>query len=317
MRKIVLYITCFCLMFVYACKDILEEDLGKYKIIIIAPTDELQTEIQTHTFLWEKNQYVTGYEFQIVSKSFQNAERIVSNEDLPESDNSIEVTLAPGIYEWRVRGYNNSSETPYSTHSLVIDSSLNLTNNKVVNIFPADDEYLNSTLLSFSWQPLSAANSYEIVVRKGDSNGDPVFSQTGITTTSVSNTTELANDDYSWAVRAVNDNSVTSWDYNQFTVDTINPATPSSLLPADQTIETDSSITFSWTRADDSGAPISDSIFIYSDQNLNQLVKAQAASNRSYTDGTLERDTLYWRVRSSDAAGNISSYSTSQSVILQ
>ncbi len=317
MKKIIFIISCIGIALTYSCKDILEEDLGKYNIIIIAPTDELQTEIQTHTFLWEKNKYVTGYEFQIVSKSFNQAERIIANEDLTESTNFIEYTLSPGVYEWRVRGYNNSSETPYATHSLVIDSSLNLTNNKVINIYPSDDAYISNSSITFSWQELAAATSYEIVVRKGNSSGEDVFTQSGITGTTVTNAATMANDSYAWAVRGINDNSVTTLDFNLFVIDTVKPATPSSLLPVTNTNETDSSVTFSWTRADDNGAPISDSIFIYNDLNLTDLLKAAPASNKAYTDGTLPRDTLYWRVRSIDQAGNLGSFSQSNTIILE
>ena len=48
------------------CEDIFEADLSGEVVVIIAPKDGLQTEIQPNTFWWEAVEGAEGYNLQIV-----------------------------------------------------------------------------------------------------------------------------------------------------------------------------------------------------------------------------------------------------------
>jgi len=110
-------ITFVVLLFI-GCDDIFEADLSGEVVVIIAPKDELQTEIQSNTFWWDTVEGAEGYNLQIVSPSFDDILRL-------ELDTSIAInqflyTLEPGDYQWRVCAFNYTSETAYLMHTLTI-----------------------------------------------------------------------------------------------------------------------------------------------------------------------------------------------------
>lgn len=105
------------LLICVAC-DILEEDISKDRVRIIAPTDKALTEAGLVQFRWQGVEYATGYEFTLVSPAFEDADRLIADTviyaDTLARSYGFNATLQPGRYQWRVTafnsGYNSLSE---------------------------------------------------------------------------------------------------------------------------------------------------------------------------------------------------------------
>ena len=104
------FIFAFLLLSCIAC-DILEEDISKDRVWIIAPTDKSLTEAGLVQFRWQGVEYATGYEFTLVSPSFEEADRLVADTvifaDSLARSYGFKATLRAGRYQWRVRAFNS------------------------------------------------------------------------------------------------------------------------------------------------------------------------------------------------------------------
>ena len=120
-----------------SCEDFIEEDISGESIVIVAPPDNFQTSTATLTYWWNELEGAETYEFQIVKGTFSYVEQFIT--DTSTTLNQLQYTLQPGNYQWRIRGVNNGYETPFTTHSLVIDSTLDLTNQQVALTFPPNN----------------------------------------------------------------------------------------------------------------------------------------------------------------------------------
>jgi hypothetical protein len=116
----------------------------------------------------------------------------------------------------------------------------------------------------------------------------------------------LHNGDYQWRVKALNGGFETDYATASFKVegdgdiDLDPPATPVLTAPTDGTVAEGPSVDFSWTRTDISGSAERDSIFIYTDADLQSLETKGLGANKTFTVD-LAPDTYYWFVRAYDA----------------
>jgi hypothetical protein len=305
------------LLFASACEEIVQDEIDKEKVRIIAPTDSLSTTLLSHTFLWEPVEKAEGYILQMATPSFKEVQELVLNEQLEET--VYEFTLSPGKYEWRVKAYNNISETEFTTYYLSIDSSLNLNGAKVILSEPADNHATNQKSMSFSWQNIAVADEYRFEVRSPDwATGSPIFTPVFTTAATTGNIdfSELEGS-YEWAVQA--ENSFSKSDFStprKIVFDFTAPGTPGLSQPTDGGSSTDSTIVFQWSRPSSDGSAIQDSLYIYTDKNQTNLLRSALVNATTKTD-SFGDGTYYWKVRSIDAAGNKSAYSQLWSFTIQ
>jgi len=102
------------------CEDFLETDLTEDKVILMSPSDGIETKNLTLTFWWDKIEGANHYNIQIVSPTFLNIEKLVL--DSLTLNNTYETSLIPGDYEWRVLAKNSSSIAYSDTFSFKIDT---------------------------------------------------------------------------------------------------------------------------------------------------------------------------------------------------
>lgn len=295
-----------------SCKDIFEDDLAQQNVAIQAPPDSLHTTSLTINFWWDEVEAATGYELQIAKPSFSVIQELVL--DTLVEATIFSYTLEPGVYQWRVRAVNASSETPYTTHTLEIDSAIDLSQQIIVLQTPANDMYLDSLLTTFTWQAISAADNYSVQIASPDfSLTSNIVLDSLVTSNSISYT--LAGEqEYQWRVRGLNDNSATPYAFPfNFSVDTTSPNIPVLLLPANNATET-WDVSLYWDRGTVTGSPIADSLYIYSD-SLTTLYYSAYTASTTYSDSFPVGD-YFWRVRSIDEAGNKSSLSVLRKFIV-
>ena len=87
------------------------------------------------------------------------------------------------------------------------------------------------------------------------------------------------------------------------------PNTPQLISPANGSETSDTEVEFAWNREDVDGTAERDSIFIYSDESLNDLATKALGANKTHME-TLTEGTYYWFLKAYDAAGNESEAST-------
>ncbi|BDW93378.1 hypothetical protein MACH07_22100 [Flagellimonas marinaquae] len=186
---------------------------------------------------------------------------------------------------------------------------------------PSDGSVLDDNSVNLNWKGVDEATGYTIQVASPNFENaaqillDSVIEMDTLGYLPNQISKNLLNGDYEWRVKAFNSGFETAYSSNGFQVngdeylDLIPPNTPQLVSPTNGSDTSDTEIEFTWSREDVPGTAERDSIFIYSDENLQELTTKAVEANKSYTT-TLSAGTYYWLVRAFDAAGNESQDST-------
>lgn len=295
------------------CRDIFEIDLTDEKVSILAPTNNLHTDIVTQTFWWEEVEGALEYNLQIVSPSFSSIQTLVLDSTL--TDNVFTYTLLPGTYQWRVNASNGSSQTDYTTYTLVIDTTSDLGGQIITLQSPSNGSYFNSLTETFIWNSLYNATGYDIQVASPDfSNSGNTILDTNVGSNSIEITfnTEGA---YQWKVRATNSSGFSPFSQvRDFEIDTTSPNTPLLVLPITNDTA-NNPFSLHWDRGTVTGSPITDTVYLYTD-SLATLLYKEEKNSTSHTD-SITVGSYFWRVRSVDKAGNLSDYSETRKFTIE
>ncbi len=282
----------------------IEEDLTEAVISIIAPLDGSQIDETSINFSWEGVNQATSYRLQIARPDFENAAQIV--EDTTVSSTSFRTTLTKNSYEWRVRAQNSGSSTAYASAKLSVIEPVDFASREVLLTSPANDLITSEPTVTLEWQVVPDANTYRLQILN---SSDEVVQEETTNTTSFEIT--FSEGSSKWQVRAENATQNTLYTTRILTVDTMKPNTPSAATPANEATLTDTAVSFSWTREAIEGTAEFDSIYIYEDEALTQLVTKDRVTSPS--EITLEASkTYYWFLKAFDAANNESDASTTQ-----
>ncbi|HMR84490.1 MAG TPA: hypothetical protein PKE30_15210 [Niabella sp.] len=112
-------ITLTVIMALYSCDDILDQDVSKELVILVAPSDSVVSADSVQKFAWEHIRPLSDYQLQIVSPWFDSI--VILHTDTIAADNLIEVTLKKGRqYQWRVRAINGLYSSVYSNPRTLI-----------------------------------------------------------------------------------------------------------------------------------------------------------------------------------------------------
>jgi hypothetical protein len=284
-----------------ACKDIiLVNNIANRTVILIAPGDSVVTDVATQTFWWDSVDYATSYELDVVSPSFRAVERLVV--DTMVTGQKFKLTLVPGHYQWRVMAKNSSYQTPFTYSSFVIDSTSSLSSQLVSLSFPPANSYTNLATITFQWIPLYNASQYQVQVKSGSWTGAAVISR-GLTANDTMIVTNLAAGTYAWGVQALNNDGASSFNYTTFTIDRTAPGAPTLVSPAGNAALTVSPVHLVWNRATDAGIPLYDSLFVATDSLFSNVAFSLKESVDS-AQVSLTSGKYFWKVKTTDAAGN-------------
>ncbi len=296
------------------CEAIFEKDLESQEVFLIIPLDSITTDLAAQTFWWERVDGAEGYNLQIVTPCFDSILRLIV--DTNTTGEKYETNLYPGIYQWRVRAYNYSSSTDYYGRALTILNTFDLSNQQVVIKSPALNFVSKDTSIRFEWFPLNNATDYRFELKYDSWDGDYVI--TPVLTTESSLTLDLDEARYAWGVQAQNQNSASLFTTRTFMIDTTRPGIPILIKPLANDTTISHEILFEWSRPDTTGSSIKDSLLISQDS----LFSEGGYWVYFFTDYTAQRTTLdlsgkyFWKVRSLDAAGNISGYSQTRKFMI-
>ena len=304
----------FALISCYGCYDFIEEDIDDEIVSLLAPANNLTTIQLTHTFWWDWIDGAESYNMQLVEGSFGSVTKFLI--DTTISKNKFEYTLYPGVFQWRVKGMNNGSETYYTKFSLTVDSSLDINSQQLILSSPTDNYITNNNNITFNWNSLLNADDYLIEVHENYWGGNLVYGPQ-LTTGNSYNIT-LPEGTLVWGIQGRNSTSNTSTAFSTRTliIDTTAPNIITLVTPANNTILNNVYNTYTWTQGANTGTALIDDISFYSDAAATNLIKTIQAVGTSHQD-SLGIGTFYWRVKSTDAAGNIGVASNIRKVTIQ
>lgn len=316
MKKPINYLILLLCLGLFACDDILEEDITDDIIQLISPTNGQAIEGNTVNFSWQVLDGADDYRIQIL-----NANQSYVLDSLV-STNSFVFNLNPGAYQWRVKGENFAYETQFTFPvNFSVEASDDLTNQTVILQTPSNNLYTNDTDIIITWSSLTTAEHYNVAVVKSLNGQETVFEEANVLSTTFNLPTEVFDVDaeYIWKVKAVNSTSESPYSQRSIFIDRNAPNQPTLVSPTNQQTTT-SNVTFNWTNGTDTGnvpSPITNTIEISTDTNFNTITHSATTSNNSYAYEFENTGTYYWRVKSEDSAGNMSDYSTITSLIVE
>jgi len=289
------------------CTDVFEEDISSETVDIIYPKSNEIIYSNVVNFQWEPVVEASAYQLQVYDENSLNVlDTLVSNTNFSQS-------LAPGLYEWKVRAENFAYSTSYtSLTAFEVAVTTDLSQQVVILNTPSDQKYFSDiSNLSLTWSELPAATSYELFIDK-DLNGiQTIVSAGNLTQTIYTPDVSLFSDDaiYKWRIAAHNSVSATAFAERIFYIDKVVPNQPQLLLPDDAANISTTSITFTWQTGNDSGnvqSPIIHYIYIATDIDFSQVIAQASTNTNQLVYSITSSGTYYWRVKSIDEAGNSS-----------
>lgn len=294
-------------------KDITQEELT-----LILPTNgQTYTTNQVH-FKWKEVENAKGYRIEIVKPSFESIQEFVLD-SVVEGTQFYQI-LSPGQYEFQIRAENSAYETAYvGPYSITLDSVSDLSTQQVGLLSPVDNYATNELSLDCEWDVHYAADYYQFQLRSGlDFSGSVSVphNQSEIYSTSYSIPSGILNEgEYSWGVRAHNQNSFSDYSAHSFIVDMTAPNDVDLIEPIDNATTPGQTFTFKWDSGIDPGQVNSNlfsKIEIYTDENLNSLYHEESNIYGDSLEITISAGGDYWwQVYQLDEAGNQSqNYST-------
>ncbi len=299
MKKLPIYTTIVLVSFftLFSCEEVLfEEDLTDKTIALIAPADSTTVRNSSITFSWEPVLLATNYQLQVAQPDFENASQVVL--DTTVTTTSFTASLLKNQYQWRVRAQNSGSFTPYTSARFTVLESEDFSSSVVVLISPQNNEITSDATVELQWQSITDATVYRVQLLDATNQ---VIEEETTTTTSISFT--FPEGVTKWQVRAENNTQSTLYATRTLTLDSNAPNKPVATAPANDATLNDIAVTFSWTRVAVEGTTEVDSIYVYKDVALTELVTKDQVT--SPTEISLEAaTTYYWFLKAFDQAGN-------------
>ncbi|MBI5955254.1 MAG: S8 family serine peptidase [Chloroflexi bacterium] len=264
----------------------------------------------TPTFSWVKSTTgATKYQFQYATNvGFTSG--VYTSAVLTALSILPKPAMTAGTYYWRVKAWdaanNESAWSAVRTLTILTAPTLSLPKNGLIS---------NDTTPDFSWNAVTAANTYEIQISTNNTFTDVVRTSTSAARTYTP--AALPHGVYYWRVRGRNIYDIPGvWSYYRvFTIDIVGPNAPVLLLPANNTAVLGNP-TFKWAASttaikyqlqyDDN------SLFGSPNYTSIELSTVSHAPNPPMAVGI-----FYWRVRARDALGNWGDYSSGFMVDVQ
>ncbi len=303
MKRLPIILLFASLILAAGCRDLLEEDLDGYGLVLLTPPDAYSTSANVVVLRWETVPRAEGYRVQVATPDFQNP--VLLLHDSLVTSNTFSLSLSPGTYRWRVRGENPNSHTSYYERTLTITEAASLEGLTPLLSAPVNNSVTSADTIVFSWQALPGADDHRFEVRVGDSNGSLVHAS--ITAASEVRMGDLSEGTYAWGVQGQNATSASLFAYRGITIDRTAPGQPTLIAPANSAELPNAPFTFQWTSGTNAGTTATDSLFV--NDADEQAVRRTLMTATSYED-SLGLGTYTWHIRTTDAAGNGASSTT-------
>lgn len=306
--------------FLVSCTgDVFVKNIKNKTVSVISPVDGLTTPSNNVLFWWNEVDGAEKYNLQIVKPDFGSVSQLLLDTNV--SGTKFSYILTPGNYQWRIKAVNAGGSTAYTTRSLKVDTTSNLNYLQVHPTAPASYLVTKSKTISFSWDALGAATSYNLKVMSGSASGAVVLD---INTANTNYTQTFSSTGvYFWKINA--SNAFSNSPYNaplSFRIDQTAPAAPLLNRPLHLSIVGDTAF-FRWSySASTLNADISyDSLFVglpndslFTAPLLAKVARPSTGSVSAYAMSPflsfpspgMTSNYYFWKVKSVDSVGNVS-----------
>jgi hypothetical protein len=234
-------------------------------------------------------------------------------------DNPLVGTPDIGAYEFQAPSAPASLAQYKSDGSTVITSAAWTNETTVVLKFNMSSSENSSDLLTPQVEVRTNATSFTNVATHTGSaveyTGSPVLGT--VTVTGLS-----SNSVYHWQASTTNEAGTSTWTTMggspDFGVDTTAPTTPGT--PSTTTPTSDTTPTWTWAASTDAGSGLASPAYTVewsTDSGFSGITGSSTAASTTFTHSTpLAQGTWYFRVRATDAQGNVSSNSSTGSAVV-
>ena len=292
---------------IFGCKDFIEPSLKEKKVTLIAPVDHFETTKYNITFWWEALEDALQYRVQVVSPDFNRPGTFILD-TVVKGKTTFNVSLDPGVYQWRVRAENGSSVSAFTVNHLLIHES-SIAEQKVILKVPANETLTNNAEVRFGWERLFGAELYRIQIDTlGFSDENKlVFNQTTASTDYLFSFSKDGS--FKWRVRAEKGTQQSRWsDIYSLTLDRAAPAKVILTAPANNAMIS-KPVRMQWQAV-----PTAKKyrLYVYKSDQTSPYNPSfpMVLTGTEYTFNTGEvNDKIYWRVLAIDQAGNEGEYS--------
>ncbi|MEM9896046.1 MAG: hypothetical protein AAF789_06725 [Bacteroidota bacterium] len=194
-----------------ACSLVFEEDISSDQVVLLAPSDNVTIDTSAVTMQWDAVFGAVDYQIRVVSPSFDSIQQVVLDSFTVDTQIAIG-SLEEGRYQWEVRALNGAYSTDFFFRSFFVDlsetgDSSSFSAMSVELLAPGNDLVLDSGEISFWWETLGDADTYELAIVR------PSFAAVKEVITVMTGEENLVafvldSGNYEWGVRAINANSV-------------------------------------------------------------------------------------------------------------
>jgi hypothetical protein len=223
--------------FFYSCEDIIETDLTKKWVYVVAPQDFSISTLVTPTLKWKEVKGADSYNLQIsmmTDTTYLKLQEFIVDTNVRSTQYTC--TLKPGCYKWEIYAKNSGSQTGLSRFHFQIDSSSNLSKQKVVLLSPINNRTTDTLKQIFKWEALPAATTYNFEIFKSGSNVAEAYVKIAAPTNTYTYTFPASGGVYSWSVAATNGASSTLPSTFKIVIDTSGVPVPNLISPVNDTL---------------------------------------------------------------------------------
>jgi hypothetical protein len=222
--------------FFYSCEDIIETDLSKKWVSAITPEDFSSSKLITQTFKWKEVKGAESYNLQIfkTDTSYTKINEFIADTNVRATQYIC--TLKPGFYKWEIYAQNSGSRTGVSIFRFQIDSSSDLSKQKVLLLSPMNNKSTDTLKQIFKWESLPNVKSYNFQIFKSGSNVAETYVNIDAPTNTYTYTFPASGGVYSWSVSAANGASSTLPSTFKLIIDTSSVPVPSLISPINDTL---------------------------------------------------------------------------------
>ena len=178
-----------------------QSQLVNESVVLLSPTNQLKTTDNNISFWWESIDIAPYYNLQVVTPNFNSPQSMLLDTTLTQ--NSFSLSLIAGNYEWRVCALDSISQTEYIKRNFTIIKDPNFEDETVRLLAPKDKLNTTSETITFWWDKIDKAESYnlQVVKPKFDSIEELILDTL---TNEDSYTLDIIPGEYEWRVCAIN-----------------------------------------------------------------------------------------------------------------
>lgn len=276
---------------------------GPESPVLVRPENQSVTTQKTPEFAWDDVPEAVAFELQVAENERFDVP-VIHDSTLTGTSFIPQQELPDGTWTWRVRAKDDLGN--WGSWSGIWMFTVDTRGPNAPDLIePEWEATLSSQSQNFSWQAISDAQAYELVIANNANFLSPVFRDTALTETTYPLSIDFDDGVYYWRVRAKD--RAGNWGLWSpawtFMVDTQGPVAPNLIEPKQGSTLTDTTVYFNWELITEAWAY--ELVVADNPDFISPVFRDSSLTDNAYSFPlNVENGTYYWRVRGQDMAGN-------------